>query len=307
MVSAVRLSSFNRAERCSGNMKQTRPKIAVRKVALKLRKKHRELFATWDKSDCTGNGVVCADDRMDVWAGRYLSKKLYALIGKTWYFLAWCLLAQRLYDGIIIEKVVVPFLLRSKNNRKFCVANVKKIRQAINTANVKAVGSKSVAKLRKRQCNPTGSAGGHSGHAWLATMVKPGECNRFATFCEKLRETLSARTGSGKPLLKIMDIKQEVTKLSKPVAHTGRYYAMRTMVALKHQIDMANPKNRVRFCACTGGPELWKWLLQNGPRLKARKHKLETWEDAQNLVLGMRSAGFSNYCYCDLAVWLCLC
>ena len=57
---------------------------------------------------------------MDVWAVRYLSKKLYELIGKTWYFLAWCLLAQRLYDGIIIEKVVVPFLLKSKDNRKFC-------------------------------------------------------------------------------------------------------------------------------------------------------------------------------------------
>ena len=185
MVSAVRLSSLNRAERCSGNMKQTRPKIAVRKVALKLRKKHCELFATWDKSDCTGNGVVCVDDRMDVWAVRYLSKKLYELIRKTWHFLAWCLLAQRLYDGIIIEKVVVPFLLRSKDNRKFCVANVKKLRQAIHTANVKAVGSTSVVKLRKRQCNPTGFAGGHSGHAWLATMVKPGECNRFATFCEK--------------------------------------------------------------------------------------------------------------------------
>ena len=269
-------------------------------------KKHRGLFATWDKLDCTGNGILCADDRSDVWAGRYLSKKLYQLIGKTWYFLAWCFLAQRLYDGIIIEKVVVPFLLKSKDNRKFCVANVKKLRQAIHTANVKAVGSKNIVKLRKRQCNPTGFAGGHSGHAWLATMVKPGECNRFATFCEKLQAEISARTGPGKLLLQIMDIKQEVTKLSKPVAHTGRYYAMRTMVALKHQIDLANPKNRVRFCACTGGPELWSWLLQNGPRSKARKHKLEKWEDALNLLLGMRSAGYSNYCCCDLAVWLCL-
>ena len=287
-------------------MKQTRPKIAVRKVALKLRKKHRELFATWDKSDCTGNGVLCADDRMDVWAGRYLSKKLYALIGKTWYFLAWCLLAQRLYDGIIIEKVVVPFLLRSKDNRKFCVANVKKLRQAIHTANAEAVGAKNVAKLGKKHCHPTGAAGGHSGHASLATMVKPGECNKFATFCDNLHGEISARTGPGKPLLQIMDIKEEFTKLSKPVAHTGRYYAMRTMIALKHQIDLANPKNRVRFSACTGGPEFWSWLLQNGPRSKAIKHKLEKWEDARNLLLGMRSAGYSNYCCCDLVIWLCL-
>ena len=71
---------------------------------------------------------------------------------------------------------------------------------------------------------------------------------------------------------------------------TGRYYLMRTLVAIRHQLDKSNPENKVRWCACELSPELWSFLFsyQGGAARNATNYGLT--------AFAVRTGGF---CACS--------
>ena len=107
---ADRLASKRRADRCSGLIKQA---TAV-PISLPHRLRNHGPGSTVEETDCTGDRIVMLAQRSDVQAVRHISKKLYKTLGRTPEFMKWCLLAQRLYDPISLERVFVPFVLENQ-------------------------------------------------------------------------------------------------------------------------------------------------------------------------------------------------
>ena len=90
----------------------------------------------------------------------------------------------------------------------------------------------------------------------------------FVSWCKYLHKKIAARTGVDKPGIQIVDFisdKVETAKCTQNMRScplTGRYYLMTTLVAIQHELDKSNTKNKVRWCACRLSPELWQFLLQ---------------------------------------------
>jgi hypothetical protein len=114
VTSSDRLAATKRVARCSKLIKQKKTTPALSQVPLRLRNMHLELFKTFGLKDSTGDGIVQLADRSDVLAVRHVSKKLFHQIMKPLDFYAWCLLAQRIYDPITLEKVFLPYFLKNR-------------------------------------------------------------------------------------------------------------------------------------------------------------------------------------------------
>ena len=144
---ADRLASKRRADRCSGLIKQA---TAV-PISLPHRLRDHGPGSTVEETDCTGDRIVMLAQRSDVQAVRHISKKLYKTLGRTPEFMKWCLLAQRLYDPISLERVFVPFVLE---NQAFTKKNLTRLHKHLEAA---CGDSFSLVS------NPTGSAAAFSG------------------------------------------------------------------------------------------------------------------------------------------------
>ena len=129
----------------------------------------------------------------------------------------------------------------------------------------------------------------------------------FVSWCKYLHKRIAARTGAGKPGIQIVDFisdkveKAKCMKYMRSCPLTGRYYLMTTLVAIRHQLDKSNPKNKIRWCACKLSPELWSFLLQyrGGAARNATNYGLTAFTAARSLVLAIRAI-YPGYCLCDL-------
>jgi len=128
----------------------------------------------------------------------------------------------------------------------------------------------------------------------------------FTSFVDGIAKTVKANTGAGKSGVQISHMLPVARKLCPACPKTGKYYLMRTLVAMMHGIDKSNPDYRVRWKSCKLDPSLWDFHLKYGQiEEKAKKYKLYDADRAIKFVEGMRKA-YPEYCLCDLACWICL-
>jgi hypothetical protein len=305
-----RLRSHKRTERCSALIKQHRPKKPLTSIAGPIRRKYAQVFRSFENIDCTGSRICALEERADVQGVRFVSKKVFNVTGFCWELVAWVLTAQRMFDPITNEKVLAP---AAANRPSFIQANLLALRKKYDNVNRKAGKTDaSVATLKKRQSDPSRSAGNCSGHTFLNTLCDDADqFQAFVSWCQYLHGRIAARTGAGKPGIQIVDFmsdtaeKTKIMKYMRSCPMTGRYYLMRTLVAIQHQLDKSNPAYRVRWCACKLCPELWSFLLEydSGAAEKAKKYGLLVFTEAQSLVLAIRAI-YPRYCLCDLACYL---
>ena len=180
----------------------------------------------------------------------------------------------------------------------FTQANLLALRKKYADVNLKSgETASSAAELQKRQSNPSGCAGACSGHTFLNTLCDDADLfQAFVSWCKYLHDRIAARTGAGKPGIQIVDFisdkveKAKCMKYMRSCPLTGRYYLMRTLVAIRHQLDKSNPKNKVRWCACELSPELWSFLFsyQGGAARNATNYGLT--------AFAVRTGGF---CACS--------
>ena len=100
---AIKVLSAGQDPDCSGIVQcNGRKERALLTAAPVLQPRHPQICKTFHNVDCTGNRVIGLSYRSDVLAPH---------IGRSAACLKWCLLAQRLYDSITLEKMFVPCVL----------------------------------------------------------------------------------------------------------------------------------------------------------------------------------------------------
>ena len=172
-----------------------------------------------------------------------------------------------MFEPITNEEVIA---LAAAKRSSLTQANVLALRKKYADVILKSgETASSAAELQKRQSNPSRFAGACSGHTFLNTMCDDADLfQAFVSCCQYLHKRIAARTGAGKPGIQIVDFisdkveKAKCTQYMRSCPLTGRYYLMTTLVAIQHELDESNTKNKIRWCACRLSPELWQFLLQ---------------------------------------------
>ena len=301
------------------NSKYSVPAVSAYPAA--FRAKHLRLFATYDDVDNTGCRIFCLALRSDVAAVRSFSKTLYSRGGcvDRVNYVAWCMLAQRLYDPACIQSVLQPFVLwlssssSSSSTRTnlldFNLVSLKELRKQLREYNRRAsevvYGTKQCYRVfESKQCNPTGRAGLHSGHTFLADIINTkGAVGDFLKLCSDVADVLFARHDSCRP-----HHSDKVTEAvdNTCVLHSGSYYKMSMCRTALHCIRKSNYQGGLAWPPCEYSEDLWTMLLgAGGSQAGACQFGLTGFADAISFCEDMRKR-LPTYCLCDLACWLCL-
>ena len=287
---------------------------AVTKFSYHFRAKHAELFSTYEEVDCTGCRIICLSLRPDTTSVRSLSNTLYSLGGRTdrETYLAWCLLAHRLYDSACIRSVLQPLAASGvgKCLLKFDMESLKELHKRLRTYNEEAsqvrFGTKKRYKeFEARQCNPTGSASAHSGHTFLRDLMgSKTAVEDFVAMSSEVAEVLFVGHDH-RESYDHEDISEAIS--AKRIAHTAKYYRTSMCKVALHCISHSSSKRAASWPACEDSEDLWLMLLDydGGCKEGARYFGLTEFADAVAFCVQMRKH-IANYCFCDLSCWLCL-
>jgi hypothetical protein len=225
---------------------------------------------------------------------------------------AWCLLAQRLYDPSCIRCVLQPFATSGRGSTllKFNIGSLKELRKSLRAYNEKASRVYFGTKKRYRefeslQGHPTGSAGAHSGHTFLGDLIRSKtNVDNFTALSCQIADVIFA----GHDHRESYDHDDILEALSaNATAHTGTYYKMSMCRVGLHCISHSSSKRGPSWAPCEFSEGLWDMLLEydGGCKKGARRFGLMKYADAVEFCVQMRNR-IVNYCLCDLACWLCL-
>ena len=287
---------------------------ALTDFSYQFRSKYAELFTTYEEVDCTGCRIICLSLRPDTASVRSLSKFLYSKGGCTNRedYVAWCLLAQRLFDPACIRAVLQPLATSGRGSTlvEFNMESLKELRKRLRTYNEEAsqvyFGTKKrYQEFEARQCNPTGSAGAHSGHPFLRDLIRSQTAvNDFIALCSEVADVIFA----GHDYCKSYDQDDISEAISaNKITHTATYYKMSMCRVALHCISHSSSKRVASWPSCKFSEDLWLLLLEydGGCKKGARHFGLIKYADAVAFCIQMRKH-IVNYCLCDLACWLCL-
>lgn len=282
-------------------------------------KNKNELMQHFQATDATGCRIWCLDVRPDVAGVKHVSKLMYAAEVDEHTHVAWAFVAQRLYDMPLLVNCLRPFCLPDVNKGKSAVTvsrqSLLSLQKKIDAYNEQAAihffGDKTKAwQFAQKQCNPTGSASAHSGHTWLTDLLQDkGELQAFKKFCRHAANLIFRNHDQHSALHQPPSMKEMMDcHGDNALSHTGSYYqhAM-CRVALHYVSTRMHHGDRAVHPSCELTDDLWRCCMKydGGARKGATYFGLSEFEAAQEFTLSMRKIK-PNYCFCDLACWLCL-
>ena len=190
-----------------------------------------ELGLYFDRVD-SGCGIWCLDVRPDCGGIKHVSKKLFESSLDNGNHVKWGFFCHRMYDQPLNSHCVLPFILpKDSAPIEFSKGSVRLLQKEMKTYNKEAStayygDSSHYQEFARKQSNPSGLAGAHSGHTWLHDLLeKPGEFASYQKFCAEAARLLF-KGNDGLPratMLQLMGV-QKVDGCK--IGHTGAYYEM---------------------------------------------------------------------------------
>lgn len=282
-----------------------------------FRREHADLFATYDEIDSTGCRICRLRLRADVASTRGMSRSLYHKCGPhdRANYVAWLLLGNRMYDPVCTASVVTPCAMgRRKDSaslREFNLDAVRGVRKELKEYNKEAsrvrFGTPSrYAEFESKQCKPMGSAGAHSGHAFLEDLASSAaHVKSFVELAQNLSGVLFRGHDDHHNMGDDDDMMTAIRGTA--VIHASRCYNMSMFRVACHCIKHSVSNKHSRWPRCPDSVSAWERFLEyeGGAKSGAEMVGLIQYDRAVAFCTGMRRQ-LPNYCLCDLACWLCL-